>query len=168
MNSEKIQVIFEEITVLKDQLKDAIESANQLADLNADSKNVTTIINRFGDLEKLTSKKIDDINAASKIFRKTIYMAILSAFAASIAVGVGIGYIVVQKRLVNYIQSDILKDQTEAIAAAWLNLETEKQQLAFCVKAQKNKVEFYNNAIQLPVPIRKLQEDKDGHAIYAY
>lgn len=39
MNNEKILVLFEEVSELKDQMKTAIRSANQLADLNADSQN---------------------------------------------------------------------------------------------------------------------------------
>jgi len=167
MNTEKILVLFEEITELKDQMKLAIRSANQLSDLNADSQNVTAIINRFTDLEELTKNKVKEINKASNIFSKKSYTSILAALIISIAIGLGSGYFVAQKTFIEHIQNDILKSKTAAIANAQIAIEKEKSSMQNYAKAKELGVEFYNNAIMMPTEVKNIKE-KNGKAVYVY
>jgi len=167
MNNEKILVLFEEITELKNQMKSAIKSANQLSDLNADSQNVTAIINRFTDLEELTKKKVEEINRASKVFSKKSYISVLSALIISIVIGLGVGYFIAQKTFIEHIQNDILKSKTDAIANAQIALEREKLSIQYYAKAKEQGVEFYNNAIIMPIAKKEIQEE-EGKAVYFY
>jgi uncharacterized protein HemX len=167
MNNEKILVIFKEVCELKDKLESAIESANQLSDLNADSKNVTAIIDRFTNLEELTEKKIEEINNASKAFSMKGYMSVLTALIISIVVGLGIGYFIAQKAFITHIQNDILRAETNAIANAQIALEKEKLSMQNYAKAKELGVEFYNNAIMMPTATKNIQE-KNGKAVYLY
>ena len=167
MNNEKILVLFEEVSELKDEMKSAIKSANKLSDLNAHSQNVTAIINRFTDLEELTKNKIEAINKASKVFSKKSYISILVVLIISIAIGLGSGYFIAQKAFIEHIQNDILKDKTAAIANAQIALKKEKSSMLNYAKAKSKGVKFYSNGIMMPGPKENIQEN-DGKAIYLY
>jgi len=167
MNNEKLYVLFEEVSLLADKLQHAIIASNNLADINADSKNVTEIINRFSELELLTNNKIEEINTVSQFFSKQSYRNSLIALIISIIIGLSVGYFVAQKAFIEHIQNDILKAKTDAIASAQIDLETEKLSMENYLKAKNKGVEFYNNAIMMPVSKNNIEE-KDNKAIYFY
>ena len=58
MNNEKIYVLFEEISELKDALNSAIESANNISDLKTYSASAEKIIMQFRLIVLLTEKKL--------------------------------------------------------------------------------------------------------------
>ncbi len=167
MNHEKILVLFEEVSLLKDQLESAIRSANQLSDLNADSKHVMAIIDRFNALENLTEKKMEAIHQASRLFSKKAYVSIGIAFLIATIIGLSAGYFVAQNTFKAYLHDHILKDQTRALALAQIELQKERASMANYVKAQAQGVLFYENAIVLPVAPEQIQTH-EGQGVYFY
>ena len=170
MNHEKILVIFEEITGLKQQLESAIHSANELRNLNADSHNVTAIIERFEMLEQLTDEKITQIKTTSQLFKRHSYLSVIAALLIAIISGGAAGYIGVHKELTAYIKHDILKKETQEIVDARLDIATEKAALINYLIFERTRaqgVQYFNNAMILPVAINKLTEDKDK-AVYLF
>jgi hypothetical protein len=168
MNTEKLLVVFKEVEELKDRLKAAIAAAGELRDMNSDSENVKTLIKTFSNLDALAKKKIDDINTASSFFVGQTYAALAITFVACSAIGVAVGYLGSQKAFTTYIEQSVLRDRTAALVNEELRIDQEKQQLALCYKAQENHVKFFNNAIELPVSLQKMQTSTDNKATYFY
>ncbi len=168
MNTEKILVIFNEVEELKDRLKETIQAAERLKDMNSDAQNVKALIQQFSNLDALTKRKIDDINKAAKFFVGQTYAALAITFIACSAIGVAVGYLGSQKAFATYIEQSVLRDRTAALVNEELRIEQEKQQIALCYKAQENHVKFFNNAVELPVPLQKMQTSTDNKATYFY
>jgi hypothetical protein len=168
MNSEKLLVIFAELYKLIKELKEAIKAANKLADLNADSKNVTEIINQFSKLKETTDQKIIQINTVSRAFNKHSLINTAAASIAAIIFGFAAGVAIGSLTFAKYLSDDVLKNQTESIAKIQLVVEHEKQQFESCYVATKKGVQFYSDGVTFPLSSSLLQDDAHGHALYMY
>jgi len=168
MNNEKMYTLFEEISLLTDKLNKAIEVSNKLTDLNADSKNVTNIIRQFESLNTLVNTRIEDINRASKVFSKNVYIALGLVFLVVMVIGAGLGYFFSQKAFIRYIQDDLIKEQTQDIVASNIEIEKKWKAINGAKKAQDKGVIFYENGISIPLKMESVQEQKGNKTVYLY
>ncbi|MCF7971162.1 MAG: hypothetical protein K9L22_08380 [Methylococcaceae bacterium] len=168
MNNEKLHAIFEEVSLLTDQLNAAIQSANKLADLNADSNNVTQIIRQFESLNTLVDARIEDVNRTTKVFSKNVYMAVGLVFLIALIMGSGLGYFLAQKAFIRYVQDDLIKEQAQAIVRSNTAIEKEWGAINGAKIARNNGVIFYKNGIIIPAKKESLQEEKNNKTAYIY
>lgn len=168
MNNEKMYALFEEVSLLTDKLHKAIGVSNKLADLNADSKNVTDIIRQFESLNTLVNIRIEDVNKTAKIFSKNTYVALGLVFLIAISMGASSGYFLAQKSFIRYVQNDLIKEQAQAIVTSNIAIEKEWEAINGAKLARDKGVVFYNNGLIIPAKKEFLQEQEGNKTAYLF
>ena len=89
----KLDILYQE------SLGDIDKIITRIEKINTDSENITTVIKKFNAIEGRADKKIDDINSATKLFNKNIYIALACTFLFTSLSGSVSGYIFFKEEL---------------------------------------------------------------------
>ena len=161
MNNEKIQVLFEEVSELKDELNMAIRAANKLTNLNTDAKNVQDILGRFDLLCGLVDHKINAINDATKMVGKRMLLLLVGAFIVALAVGFSAGYYT----FIREMQQSVFRRYLQDITDTRIQFEHEQKNMLLA----KNKgVRFYSNGVSFPQNKNIQRKEVSGEIVYYF
>ncbi|MGZ4953522.1 MAG: hypothetical protein ACXV8Q_00300 [Methylobacter sp.] len=156
---KKLEVLYE------DGLGDIEAIVERIEKLFAATGNITTAIKKFNDAEVQMDKKIDDINAAAKVFNKRSYLTLAGAFIITAMAGFAVGYFTFKETL----QKVVFEDELKKVSDARLKFEAENQSMMF---AKQNGVIFYSDSVGLPTKrvedLRTTGGDKPGYIYYPY
>jgi hypothetical protein len=150
----KLDVLYQE------SLGDISGILTRIENINTGSENITKLIEKFNSIESRADKKIDDINSATKLFNKNIYIALACIFLFTSVIGAVSGYIFFKEEL----QTKVFENELKKISDSRLKFEEENQSK---ILAEKNGVIFYSDGISIPTKTPDI-EAAEGHAIYRY
>lgn len=146
-STEKILAVYEETTILNEQLKKAVRSANKIRTINDQEENVSKIINDFNiikDNNKTLIKETDSaINHIKKISSPLSFSMFIMIFLSCFLAGMSLGYLT----FTSYLKDTILVSEINKVKEIQ---NKHYNRIQTMVNYEEKGFIFYNTSLRVP------------------